>query len=328
MMRGQNLYDYCMENGRQELLEQWDEQQNLPITPKTVTYGTHRKMHWICEKGHHWEAQVRSRMKGTGCPYCANRAVLPGYNDLATVYPEISAQWDTEKNAPLTPQQVGSGDRRKAWWCCEKGHSWQSCIFSRTRGVGCPYCAGKRVVIGSNDLATKDPERARHWDYEKNSPLTPRDVAVRANRYAWFLCDMGHSYRMSISALHGCPYCTGRKVLVGFNDLATKEPEIAAQWHMELNAPLTPQDVTCGSHKKVWWECQFGHIWKSKVYSRAGMKTGCPVCVGRGRAKKAHLYGMILEENALEQRAKTAQQAKKEAEQEIRPFSKEGSDTQ
>lgn len=51
----------------------------------------------------------------------------------------------------------------------------------------------------------------------------------------------------------GCPYCAGRKVLAGFNDLATREPEIAKQWHPTLNGTLTPQMVTVGSHKKAWW---------------------------------------------------------------------------
>ena len=51
----------------------------------------------------------------------------------------------------------------------------------------------------------------------------------------------------------------------GFNDLSTMEPEIAAQWHPTLNGSLTPQMVTAGSHKKVWWLCAEGHVWKAAI---------------------------------------------------------------
>lgn len=54
-------------------------------------------------------------------------------------------EWDEEKNAPLTPDNVTRGSGRKVWWKCAKGHSWQSAIYDRTIGRQCPYCAGKKV---------------------------------------------------------------------------------------------------------------------------------------------------------------------------------------
>ena len=80
----------------------------------------------------------------------------------------------------------------------------------------------------------------------------------------------------------GCPYCAGKKVLKGFNDLATLEPKVAESWHPTLNGRLTPETVTVGSRRKVWWQCPEGHVWKAVVYSRAGrQRAGCPVCAGR-----------------------------------------------
>ena len=63
----------------------------------------------------------------------------------------------------------------------------------------------------------------------------------------------------------GCPYCAGRKVLVGFNDLETLEPELAPQWHPSLNGTLTPRMVTTGSHQKVWWQCEKFRVWEATV---------------------------------------------------------------
>ena len=83
----------------------------------------------------------------------------------------------------------------------------------------------------------------------------------------------------------GCPYCTNHKVLQGFNDLATVQPLIGGQWHESLNGGLTPEMVTAGSHKKVWWICPHGHVWKAAIYARTGaQQSGCPVCAGKAKA--------------------------------------------
>jgi len=142
--------------------------------------------------------------------------VMPGENDLATLFPDIAAQWDTERNESLRPDQVTSFSNRKVWWRCTLGHEWQAVVAAR-------------VVENS-----------------------------------------------------GCPYCAGRRVLAGFNDLATLHPKIAAQWDDTLNGTLTPEMVTPGSHKRVWWRCSEGHVWRAAVYSRTGkQKCGCPVCAGK-----------------------------------------------
>lgn len=63
----------------------------------------------------------------------------------------------------------------------------------------------------------------------------------------------------------------------GFNDLAAKAPDVAAQWHPTLNGNLTPEMVTPGSHRRVWWQCPLGHTWKAFVYSRTGGRRGAAV---------------------------------------------------
>ena len=94
----------------------------------------------------------------------------------------------------------------------------------------------------------------------------------------------------------GCPYCAGRKVLPGFNDLASLEPETARQWHPELNGALTPRMVTAGSHRKVWWECNQGHVWKAAIYSRTGpQKCGCPACSGKVCSDRQERYQRMAE---------------------------------
>lgn len=81
-------------------------------------------------------------------------------------------------------------------------------------------------------------------------------MTAGSNRPVWWRCEKGHAYRTIIAQRvqrgNGCPYCANRKVLVGFNDLATVQPLVAKEWHESLNGALTPEMVTAGSHKKVW----------------------------------------------------------------------------
>ena len=269
---------------------QWHPIKNGSLTPDQVLPGSHRIVWWSCEKGHEWQAQIKSRVNGAGCPICAHKQVQAGANDLASLYPDLARQWHPTKNGTLTPADVVPGTRRKVWWICPKGHAYQASVSSRVNGSGCPICAGKIVVPGDNDLASQYPDIARQWHPTKNGALTPAHVAPASNKKVWWRCERGHDYQAVISSRTqrggGCPYCANKKVLAGFNDLATLYPAVAKEWHPTKNGALTPQDVTPGSRKRVWWRCSAGHEWQAVIYSRTGSQCcGCPVCSGRTTAK-------------------------------------------
>lgn len=275
------------------LMLQWNWEKNILLNPEEVGPQSHRKVWWRCEKGHEWEATIASRVSGCGCPVCANRMILPGTNDLATTHPELVVEWHPTKNGDLTPQKVGAGYRKKVWWICEKGHEWQSAVHTRVQQVsGCPVCANYIVQTGYNDLATLFPAVAAQWHPTRNGNLKPEEIVAGSNRSVWWQCSFGHAWRATVvdrtRGTTSCPYCTNRKVLEGFNDLATVCPEVAAQWHPTLNGELTPQQVTAGSSRRIWWICAEGHVWRTAVYNRAGRdkRTGCPVCMGNCRLKR------------------------------------------
>lgn len=286
-----------------DIAKQWHPAKNAALPPPEETAPqSHRIVWWQCERGHEWSASVKSRTEGNGCPVCANRDTVTGFNDLAATHPELAREWDAEKNGGLGPGDVVAGSHRRVFWKCPRGHSWRASVNSRAcGGSGCPYCAGKRVLSGENDLASAYPLIAAEWDTEKNGSLMPEQVSPQSNRKAFWRCPLGHSYQAEIGARtakgSGCPYCAGRRVLAGFNDLATTEAKVAKQWHPTLNGTLTPEMVTRGSSKKVWWLCPAGHTWKAIIHSRAtGRKCGCPECAGRVRVNYAARYQSIAEE--------------------------------
>lgn len=262
----------------------WHPTLNGDMKPTDITPGSRKRIWWQCERGHSWKAPPYSIKAGTACPYCSGRNAIPGETDLATVHPHLVKMWSPRNK--LLPTEVTAASHKKAWWICEKGHEWEAQIDTLTvMGCGCPYCAGKRAIPGETDLVTLRPDLMEQWDFEKNT-LNPGELTVASHDKAWWKCELGHSWQSMVFSRTrensaGCPYCTGRKVLPGFNDLATLKPKLAEQWYQPLNGELKPEEVTLGSNKKVWWQCGEGHIWQAFIYARAKPNgTGCPVCAG------------------------------------------------
>ena len=275
-----------------ELVKEWDYEKNKTLvnkrdnkilTPHSVSPGSHQEVFWKCSKGHQWAARIANRTYlGNGCPICSGQKILPGYNDLATLNPVLAAEWHPTKNKPLTPELVGPGSTKKVWWLSKTcGHEWLAEIRSRHQGSNCPYCTGKQILIGFNDLATTHPEIAQQWDYERNGTLNPTNVIAGSERKVYWICNKGHSWSASIEKRTNgrhCPVCSNKKVLAGFNDLQTIQPQLAAEWNYIKNGNLKPTDVTCGTAKKVWWICNKGHQYKASINHRYSLNNGCPIC--------------------------------------------------
>lgn len=270
------------------LIDEWDLSRNGPLDPVIGFVRMSKKVWWICPRGHSYEASPRHRIDGTGCPYCAGRKTLVGFNDLQSQFPEIASEWVQSKNAPLTPETVVYGSNRKVWWKCQRGHEYQSVVAMRTRqGTGCAVCGNKRVLTGFNDLASTHPELAKEWHNSRNGAETASEVMAGTGRLYWWICEKGHEFQASPNNRTSgvgtnCPYCANKKVLPGFNDLGTIRPDIAEQWDVEQNGDLTPQDLTTNSGVKVWWKCQLGHSYQTTPDARCGSKNaGCPYCSGK-----------------------------------------------
>ena len=140
----ESLMAYCLRTGKAHLLREWMKSQNEQ-TPDRVAFASRKKVWWQCGHGHVWESRIDSRsQRGSGCPYCSNHTLLPGFNDLASQRPDLVAQWYQPLNGSLTPKQVLHSSHRKVWWQCALGHVWKTEILVRTvGGHGCPICAGQ-----------------------------------------------------------------------------------------------------------------------------------------------------------------------------------------
>lgn len=261
------------------LAKEWDMEKNGGLTPDMVTIKSGKKVWWKCFKGHSWAASVNDRSSGKGCPYCSGRRTLHGYNDLATLRPDIAAEWDHAKNENLDPEKVTLYSHKAVWWKCRRGHSWHASVATRTLGMGCPYCSGARTIQGENDLETLCPEVASKWDYEANGTLQPQSLSKYSMRIVWWRCPAGHKWQRAVRAQvqHDiCPVCKAEKKQR--TSIAVLYPDLLADWDWEKN-DVKPENVQAGSAKKVWWRCFKGHSWEMEPRKRARGE-GCPTCKG------------------------------------------------
>ena len=192
---------------RPELIPQWGTINEL--SPSDVSCGSHKKVWWVCDKGHTWEATVKNRaLIGSGCPYCEHRAVLKGFNDLQTSFPDIARTWSAKND--ITPDTVSSRSNSEVLWQCEKGHEWKARVADRTEGHGCPYCAGQRVWTGYNDLATTHPALVAEWS-DKNKGISPKTITYKNRSNVWWHCKRcGNDYMAVVYARANgriCPFC-------------------------------------------------------------------------------------------------------------------------
>lgn len=211
--------------------------------------------------------QVDHDIDGTTREFCNHLGTRKSFADE---FPELAKEWHPIKNGKNTPNQFLSGSNYKAWWQCEKGHEWQTTITHRTHeGNDCPICQNRKFLSGYNDLKTLSPHIAEEWDYEKNT-ITPEEVLNGTNKTKyWWKCKNGHSWQATpYSRTHkntGCPVCSNKSIIIGFNDLASTNPEILKYWDSDKNI-ISPTQITNGSHKKIWW-IKDGKSFSLPVYS-------------------------------------------------------------
>ena len=128
------------------LLREWDYNKNEDLLPSDFAPGSSKKVWWKCHKcEYEWSATIANRTQGKGCPCCANRVIVKGKNDLATLNPKLAQEWDYERNVGLSPDFVAPRHNAKVWWICSTcGHSYQASPNRRAlQGSGCRKCADK-----------------------------------------------------------------------------------------------------------------------------------------------------------------------------------------
>lgn len=123
--------------------------------------------------------------------------------------PMLEHEWHPTRNGRLRCEDVTIGSGVNVWWICSLGHEYQMPVKARSRGRGCPYCSGKRVLI-ENSVAYHTV--ASEWAKDLNLE-SPEKFLLSSNKKVWWRCVNGHVWNAKISSRthgNGCPYCSRR----------------------------------------------------------------------------------------------------------------------
>lgn len=213
-------------------------------------------------------------------------------DSLGSMYPDLSQEWCIEKNGNITPFMVKPQSNKPVYWKCKDcGHIWLTSPAHRvTDGTGCPACivrngrmGGSHITLaGVNDLKTLRPDIFSQIDLELNSNIDVEKLSIKSNKPIWWKCKSCNgswqaptSRRVDYNS--GCPYCSNRKVLKGFNDLRTVNSRAAYEFELCNNIPS--DTIIAFSNKRVNWKCSnCGGIWESPISDRVKKNRKCPYC--------------------------------------------------
>lgn len=211
---------------------------------RSIARGSDKKVQWRCpvDSRHVWWASPMNRTNSknpTGCSVCNGKTVIPGVNNVATTHPKAAALMVDKK---LRTKLTGSSNKKVEFWCGNPKHDhWTAPLSNVARqGTRCPQCSGRRPISGKSDLATMHPKLAAELvDQSLATTLKPG-----SNTSVLWQCpvDSNHTWKATpysrTTKKTGCPYCSGRKIVPGVNDLATTHPtphpKTAKRYQMRL----------------------------------------------------------------------------------------------
>ncbi|KAL3144713.1 hypothetical protein ABBQ38_001838 [Trebouxia sp. C0009 RCD-2024] len=264
-----------------ELQQQWHVDRNMHLGAVKVTPYSTVKAVWKCDhcpagQPHVWTTAVRSRRKGTKCPYCSNRR-LCWHNSLATIAPDVAQYWDHTKNEKSPEQSLAGSHTRAEWKCPACKYEWKASINRRaSASFGCPKCSqASKITQSQPTFAEAQPAELAEWDYERNEAegFYLHEVTLgSAKRVHWICsrCPGGQPHRWTATPAQrvgngtGCAVCHGRKPCV-CNSLESLLPSIAAEFDVDKNG-FAPSEITAWSNKKVWWRNAKRGSWRQAVY--------------------------------------------------------------
>lgn len=161
------------------------------------------------------------------------------------------------------------------------------------------------------------PEIALQWENSNERDVSK--LTAGSNMRGTWICEHVHTWKTAVCnqvSGTGCPVCSNKVVFAGFNDPATTEPQLAAEW--DASNERRPSEVTNVMGHKIMWRCSScDHTWLATIASRARSGAGCPACAQHSsddqRLRARHLHPRSAAGDQV-QRPVLAQRAVQESE--------------
>jgi len=175
-----------------EYLVDWAADLNEGLSPYDIYPTNLTELNWRCHKcgGIYSMSPLTKYQYGAACsaPGCL---LPPQHRCLADVNPEMAAEWDYERNAPVKPENVHIKSKRAFWWICSQcGHSFKATPEKRVLYPGKYGCTNSECTKKhlENSIAKVRPDLIDEWVSEKNLPASPENTSVTSHQMIWWRC--------------------------------------------------------------------------------------------------------------------------------------------
>ena len=243
---------------RPDLAAEWNYDRN-DIDIDSVVPGAKKKVWWICEKGHEWQASVTSRNQGRGCPICNQ--------ERNTSFPEQAIYYYVKKVFPDTENRYYPEPRLEID------------VFIPSAKIGIEY-------DGSFYHRTN---RKKKTDEKKNERLKELGITlirvVEQGGYAPESTDhiiecprINSEAKIDVALKELFPLLeklSGKHITVEIdsdrdrtkiyeqyvqsekrNSIAAVAPDALNEWHPTKNGKIKPEYVQAMSNKRFWLKCK------------------------------------------------------------------------
>lgn len=289
-----SLKTWCLSNGSfgKQLMNEWtgECEDGTHYEMNEVARASQKRFKWTCSKGHEWLATVSSRTyQKQGCPYCNNRGTSYAeqfiFWSLKQLFPNTETRCKVLRSTqnpqgiefdigipdiPLcveySPTRWHKGneerDQYKKDLCNQRGirliQIVEDSYNQLEHTTSDDYICFKMNERYKDDILTKIVDRILK---SLGRSISEIDLEL-AKQKAWDYSKNQIDYKESLAGVY---------------------PELAKEWHPALNDNLKPNEIKCGSHKIVYWQCPICNHgsngeWQATVHTRAHGKTGCPKC--------------------------------------------------
>ena len=257
-----------------ELAKQLHPTKNAGLDPNKYRPYSNKSVWWKCPKGddHEWKTSFNMRVQGTGCPICNSAKSTPElrvYCELKTIFP------NTENRKKILGREVdifipdlNLGIEYDGWYWHkdkvemdkEKNRELESELFLlRVREDGLDKLSETDILLDKTEITLNSIKEILR--FIRDNPLLKASKFEREIKGYLKREDWAATYEFNKIQFE-------RNGLVYERSISFLYPEIASQWHYEKNDPLTPEQFTPSSRKKVWWKDYTNREWKADILSR------------------------------------------------------------
>jgi hypothetical protein len=267
-----------------QLASEWHPTKNDDLTPQKVTYGSGRKVGWLCPTGHDYSATILHRAHGTLCPHChsgrqTSFAEQATFYYVKKLYPDAISRYKVKFLGRMEIDIYIPSIKYAIEYDGEAWHKKDTIKREQLKykkchenGIKLIRLREKFAELGS-DVADYQFGTDKLYEH-KNLENVIKEILKRINfSNGWMMkCPVDVNIERDRFEIQNYRFNLKK------DSLLDKFPQIAKEWHPTKNGNLMPSMFKPRSDEKTWWKCfSCGYEYESTIGHRT-YGTGCPKC--------------------------------------------------